>query len=58
VNGIYYSFGFEQGQKGSADRVKFTVDKIEINIPLADSLFTMPAASSAKPEAKAPGGAL
>ena len=58
VNGIYYSFAFEQGQKGSPDRVKFSVDKIEINIPLADSLFTMPAAPSAKPETKAPGGAL
>lgn len=57
VNGIYYPFEFEQGQKGSADRVKFTVDKIEINIPLADSLFTMPAAPAAKPAAKAPGGA-
>ena len=58
VNGIYYSFAFEQGQKGSPDRVKFTVDKIEINTPLADSLFTMPAAPGAKPETKAPGGAL
>jgi hypothetical protein len=58
VNGIYYSFAFEQGQKGSPDRVKFTVDKIEINIPLADALFTMPAAPSAKPEAKVSGGAL
>jgi hypothetical protein len=58
VSGIYYSFAFEQGQKGSPDRVKFTVDKIEINIPLADALFTMPAAPSAKPEAKVSGGAL
>ncbi|MFY9804287.1 MAG: outer membrane lipoprotein-sorting protein [Candidatus Acidiferrales bacterium] len=57
VNGLYYPFEFEQGQKGSADRVKFTVDKIEINIPLADSLFTMPAAPAAKPQAQAPGGA-
>jgi len=58
VSGIYYSFAFEQGQKGSPDRVKFTVDKIELNIPLADALFTMPAAPSAKPEAKVSGGAL
>ncbi len=58
VNGIYYAFEFEQGQKGSADRVKFTVDKIEINIPLADLLFTMPAAPAAKPAPAAPGGAL
>lgn len=57
VNGIYYPFEFEQGQKGSPDRVKFTVDKIEINFPLADSLFTMPAAPAAKPALKAPGGA-
>jgi outer membrane lipoprotein-sorting protein len=56
VNGIYYPFEFEQAQKGSNDRVKFTVNKIEINIPLADSLFAMPATSAAASEPKVPGG--
>ncbi len=56
VNGIYYPFEFEQAQKGSTDRVKFTIEKVEINIPLADSLFAMPATPST-PAPKALGGA-
>ena len=43
VNGVYYPFAFESGQKGSPDRVKFTVDKIEVNVPLSDSRFKIPA---------------
>ncbi|MGA7409711.1 MAG: outer membrane lipoprotein-sorting protein [Bryobacteraceae bacterium] len=43
VNGIYFPFAFESGQKGSPFRVKFTVDKIEINVPINDARFTMPA---------------
>jgi hypothetical protein len=43
VNGLYYPFAFENGQKGDTNRVKFTVDKIEQNIPLDDSLFSVPA---------------
>ncbi len=42
VNGIYFPFAFESGQKGSPFRVKFTVDKIEINVPIDDARFTMP----------------
>lgn len=47
VNGIYYPFAFETGQKGGTDRVKFTVEKIEQNVPLDDSLFSMPAVKQA-----------
>jgi hypothetical protein len=50
VNGIYYPFAVETGDKGSDSRTKFTVDKIEQDIPLDDARFSMPAA---KPEAKA-----
>lgn len=50
VNGLYFPFAFESGQKGSPERAKFTVDKVELNVPLDDSLFSMPAT---KPEAKA-----
>src|SRR3984893_1840261 len=49
VNGLYFPFAFESGQKGSQERAKFTVDKVELNVPLDDSLFSMPAT---KPEAK------
>ena len=51
VNGIYYPFAVEQAQKGSSSRQQFSVEKIEQNLDLDDSLFTMPAA---KPEAKKP----
>jgi hypothetical protein len=54
VKGLYYSFAFESGTKGDPNRVKFAVDKVEINVPLEDSLFAMP---NAKPEAKPAGGA-
>jgi hypothetical protein len=52
VNGIYYPFAVEQAQKGSSQRQKLSVDKIEINVPIDDARFTMPVI---KPEAKAPG---
>jgi hypothetical protein len=47
VNGVYYSFAFESGQKGDTNRAKFTIDKIEQNIPLDDTLFSMPATKAA-----------
>jgi hypothetical protein len=51
VNGIYYPFAVEQAQKGSASRAQFSVEKIEQNIPLEDTHFSMPVT---KPETKAP----
>jgi outer membrane lipoprotein-sorting protein len=51
VNGIYYPFAVEQAQKGSSSRAQFSVEKIEQNLDLDDTLFTMPAT---KTEAKKP----
>lgn len=52
VNGIYYPFAFESGQKGDTNRVKYTIEKIEQNVSLDDSLFTVPASKpGAKPAA-------
>jgi hypothetical protein len=42
VEGIYFPFAIEQAQKGSSQRQKVTVDKIEINVPIDDARFTMP----------------
>jgi hypothetical protein len=42
VNGLYFPFALESGQKGSQERAKFTVDKVELNLPLDDPLFSMP----------------
>jgi hypothetical protein len=53
VNGMYFSFAFEGGEKGDPNRAKFTLEKVELNVPLDDARFSMPVA---KPEAKAPGG--
>ncbi|HEY6945545.1 MAG TPA: outer membrane lipoprotein-sorting protein [Candidatus Acidoferrum sp.] len=49
VNGVYYPFAVEQAQKGSFSRQQFSVEKVEQNVDLDDSLFTMPAT---KTEAK------
>jgi hypothetical protein len=51
VNGIYYPFAVEQAQKGSSSRQQFSVEKIEQNVDLDDSIFAMPAM---KTEAKKP----
>ena len=51
VNGIYYPFAIEQAQKGSASRTQISVEKIEQNMPLEDTRFTMPVS---KPDTKAP----
>jgi outer membrane lipoprotein-sorting protein len=52
VDGLYFPFAIEQGVKGAANRVKYTVTKVEINVPLDDSLFTMPAPPGPKTNAK------
>lgn len=47
VQGIYYPFAIESGQKGDTFRVKIAVDKIDLNVPVEDSLFAMPAGKPA-----------
>jgi hypothetical protein len=47
VDGIYFPFALETGNKGDTDRVRITVDQIVVNSPLADSRFTMPTAAGA-----------
>jgi hypothetical protein len=42
VDGIYYPFASESGQKDQPDRVQVTLDKIEVNVPLDDSRFAVP----------------
>ena len=56
VNGISYPFAIEAGEKGSTDRVKYTVEKIEQNIPLEDSDFSVPATKAAPAPAGKPSG--
>ena len=54
VNGIYYPFALEQAQKGSASRAQISVEKIEQNVKLDDTKFTMPA-TKAEPKNAPPG---
>lgn len=54
VNGLYFPFAHETGEKGDLNHVKYTIEKLEINVPLEDKLFSMP---PTKPEAKSAGGA-
>lgn len=61
VHGMMLAHSMESGAKGSPMRQKMVFDKVEVNIPIADSLFAMPAGTKpaatpepmAKPEAKA-----
>ena len=46
VNGLFFPFAFEGGEKGSPVRTKYTVEKIEVNVSLDDALFSMPVAKS------------
>jgi len=53
VDGVFYSFAFQTAEKGTpeSDRTQYTVDKIEVNPPLSDDRFTMPASPAGKPAA-------
>jgi len=42
VGGIYFPFAIEEGQRGDPNRTRFTVEKVELNQPVEDSLFKMP----------------
>lgn len=49
VGGIYFPFSIESGEPGRDERQRFTVEKVELNVPLDDTRFSVPAG---KPAAK------
>jgi len=51
VDGIYFPFAIESAEKGDPNRTKTTVEKIEINVPVDDGRFSVPA-TPAKAAAK------
>jgi outer membrane lipoprotein-sorting protein len=54
VNGIMFPFAIESGVKGSQQKQKLTIQKIELNVPVDDAMFKMPPPAPpapAKPEA-------
>jgi hypothetical protein len=54
VSGLYFPFAFENGEKGNPVRTKYTVEKLEVNIPLDDALFSMPIVKKADAKPGAP----
>jgi hypothetical protein len=43
VNGLMFAFATQSSIKGSPQVQKLTIDKIELNVPLDDASFKMPA---------------
>jgi len=43
VAGWYLPYSIESGRKGSEDRQKITIEKIEANVPIDDRRFQKPA---------------
>lgn len=46
VDGIYFPFSVEQAETGTEKWLRLTVEKIEVNPPLDDSVFSLPVAKS------------
>jgi hypothetical protein len=52
VEGVYFPFAIQRGETGSEERTTYTVEKIEVNVALDDSLFSLPGKKNeAKPAA-------
>lgn len=51
VDGIVFPFAIENNLKGSDQKQKITVSKIELNVPADDSMFKMPPPAPAPPAA-------
>ncbi len=55
VQGVLIPFSIQVGPKARADqRMKMTVEKVEVNVPTDDALFAMPAVKPAAAPAPAP----
>jgi len=53
VNGLMVPFAMESGAKGSSQKQKLTITKVEMNVPADDSIFKMPPPSPVPPMAPA-----
>lgn len=49
VSGLVFPFAIESNVKGSPEKQKITIEKVELNIPADASTFKMPAAAPAAP---------
>ncbi len=48
VDGMFFPMAIEMGGKGETERAKMTVDKIDVNQPIPDARFAMPAVGGNK----------
>ncbi len=53
VQGLMFPFSLQNGVKDSEQKQKITVDKVELNVPIDDSKFAMPAPAPKAPAAPA-----
>ena len=49
VGGIMIAHALQIGERGGPEKQKITIDKVELNVPVDDSRFAMPAASTEAP---------
>jgi photosystem II stability/assembly factor-like uncharacterized protein len=54
VAGVYLPHSVETNPKGSPDKTKITYERIEANVPVADSRFSMPVAKSGQAKVEPP----
>ena len=54
VDGIIFPFAVESGIKGTDQKQKITISKIELNVPADDTIFKMPPPAPPAPAAAAP----
>ncbi len=48
IGGVFVPFSIESGARGSTDRQKIILEKVEANVPLDDALFHFPEKTAAK----------
>jgi hypothetical protein len=46
IGGVFVPFSIESGRKGDPDKQKIIIDKAEANVPVDDTIFHFPAATS------------
>jgi outer membrane lipoprotein-sorting protein len=51
VSGVYFPYSSETNAKGSQNKQKITIEKVEVNVPIADSRFVSPPAKGSMPTA-------
>ncbi len=54
VGGLMMAHAMEVGAKGSPQKQKIVIEKVELNVPIADQRFALPAKPSAAPKAAGP----